>query len=250
MRQFYNKPDDAAIRVAIEEVIKIRPTYGYKRITAMINRERERLGLSLYNKKRILRVMQKFNLILPRALVTRPSQRTGKVMTLASDTRWCSDCFEIKCFSGEKVYVAFALDTHDREAIEFIAKESPIHAQDIQDLMVLCVEKRFGIERNSGRPIEWLSDRGSIYRAEQTKQVARKLGLLPRFTMAYSPESNGMAEAFVNTIKRDYVYVNDCVTAEAVLKLLPGWITDYNTIAPHSALGMMSPIQYRLTKAG
>jgi hypothetical protein len=37
-----------------------------------------------------------------------------------------------------------------------------------------------------------------------------------------------MAEALVNTIKRDYVYTNDCETAEKVLKMLPYWFHDYN----------------------
>jgi putative transposase len=33
----------------------------------------------------------------------------------------CSDGFEIHCYNGEKVYVAFCLDTHDREAISYVA---------------------------------------------------------------------------------------------------------------------------------
>jgi putative transposase len=54
-----------------------------------------------------------------------------------------------------------------------------------------------------------------------------------------------MSEAFVNTLKRDYVYTNDCFDADTVLKMLPGWIEDYNNIAPHSGLGMQSPVEYR-----
>jgi putative transposase len=44
------------------------------------------------------------------------------------------------------------------------------------------------------------------------------------------------------------VYTNDCETAEKVLKMLPDWFHDYNNIAPRSALGMMSPVEYKLTK--
>jgi putative transposase len=54
-----------------------------------------------------------------------------------------------------------------------------------------------------------------------------------------------MAEAFVKTIKRDYVYQADCDSAETVLKLLPQWFADYNNVAPHSALGMKSPVEYK-----
>ena len=70
------------------------------------------------------------------------------------------------------------------------------------------------------------------------------IGLKSCFTKAYSPESNGMAEAFVKTIKRDYVYVNDCDTAQNVAKMLKKWIFDYNNKAPHSGLGMKSPVEY------
>ena len=35
---------------------------------------------------------------------------TGDVITLASNMRWCSDMFEILCFNGQKVRIAFARD--------------------------------------------------------------------------------------------------------------------------------------------
>jgi len=54
-----------------------------------------------------------------------------------------------------------------------------------------------------------------------------------------------MAEALVASFKRDYVYVNDCETADWVLAQLPSWFRDYNEVAPHSALAMRSPNEYR-----
>lgn len=66
-----------------------------------------------------------------------------------------------------------------------------------------------------------------------------------RTTPAYSPESNGMAEAFVKLFKRDYVYVNELWTAESVLRRLPEWFADYNRNYPHSGLKIKSPLEYR-----
>jgi hypothetical protein len=68
---------------------------------------------------------------------------------------------------------------------------------------------------------------------------------VPITTPAYSPESNGLAEAFVGTFKRDYVDGAELRDAETVLAQIRGWFADYNTQAPHSALGMRSPHDYR-----
>ena len=52
---------------------------------------------------------------------------------------------------------------------------------------------------------------------------AHELGLVPITTPAYSPQSNGLAEAFVKT---DGAELRD---VDSVLAQLSGWIEDYNT---------------------
>ncbi len=47
------------------------------------------------------------------------------------------------------------------------------------------------------------------------------------------------------TLKRDYLQGADLRDAETVLTLLGPWFEDYNSQAPHSALGMRSPTEYR-----
>ena len=56
-----------------------------------------------------------------------------------------------------------------------------------------------------------------------------------------SPESNGLAEAFFGSFKRDYVYQPCLETVEDVARQLLGWIEHYKHQAPHSVLGMQSP---------
>ncbi len=53
-----------------------------------------------------------------------------------------------------------------------------------------------------------------------------------------------MAEAFVRTIKRDYVRISPCPDAAAVMRQLPAWIAHYNEIHPHKALGYHSPREF------
>lgn len=90
-------------------------------------------------------------------------------------------------------------------------------------------------------PVQWLSDNGSIYTALDTVITAERLHLVPITTPARRPQSNGMSEAFVNTLRRDYITGADLSTAAAVLEQIPAWIADYNAVAPHSALGDQPP---------
>lgn len=55
---------------------------------------------------------------------------------------------------------------------------------------------------------EWLTDNGSCHVAHETRGYAQDIGLAPLTTPVERPQSNGMAEAFVRTFKRDYVAVN------------------------------------------
>ena len=71
-------------------------------------------------------------------------------------------------------------------------------------MMLAAVEARFAGHR-APHQIEMLSDNGSPYIAKDTCIFARQLGLEPSFTPVKSPQSNGISEAFVNTLKRDYV---------------------------------------------
>jgi len=113
----------------------------------------------------------------------------------------------------------------------------------VRDLMVPCVERRFGGTRTP-HPVEWLSDNGSAYIARQTSQIATALGLRLAFTPVRSPESNGVCEAFLKTLRRDYARLAILPDAEAAMRLLPGWFEDYNDVAPHSGLKMLSPREF------
>jgi len=69
--------------------------------------------------------------------------------------------------------------------------------------------------------VEMLSNNGSAYTARDTRVFARQLGLKPCFTPVRSPQSNGISEAFVHTLKRDYVHVSPLPDAATALTSLP-----------------------------
>ena len=240
----YRKTDDGEILAPLRSLVDERPTYGYRRIGALLNRERLRNSLPRLNHKRVYRLMAQNGLLLQRYTGKPPGRvHDGRIITIRPNLRWTSDGFEIACWNGEVVRAAFVLDSCDREVMAWCATTGGISGEMIRDLMVESLEKRFGIAR-APQPLQWLSDNGSCYRANETIDFAIRLGLVPCFTPVRSPQSNGMAEAFVKTFKRDYVYVHDRPDAQTVLSQLPRWFEDYNENHPHKGLRLKSPREF------
>ncbi len=239
-RRARTKSGDLALLPIIRRLVDERPTYGYRRITALLNRERRKDGLEPVNRKRVLRIMQANSLVLMRHTGQRPGRtHDGVVVALCSNVRWCSDHLELHCRNGDVARVLFVIDACDREIIAWSAiTHGGVSGEMVRDLMVEAVERRFGQARTT-HPIEWLSNNCSAYIARETAQIAMALGLRLAFTPVQSPESNGMAEAFVKTLKRDYARLHVISNAEIALALLPTWIDDYNVSRPHSGLSSL-----------
>ena len=169
----------------------------------------------------------------------------GTVAVEQSDKRWCSDGFEIACDNGERVRVAFALDCCDREVMSWVTTTNGIHSDLVGDLMPQAVEYRFGAGETATHEVEWLSNNGSCYTAADTINCARELGLKPDTTPVKSPQSNGMAESFVKTFKRDYAILADKPDSESVMGGLKVCFEHYNAEHSHSALKYLSPRMFR-----
>lgn len=187
-RRRYHKADDATVVPRIMALVTARPTYGYRRITALLNRQLRAEGAAPINHKRVYRIMQAHSLLLARRYTVRPDHaHNGKVVTLRSNLRWCSDGFEVTCWNGEVIRGAVLIDTHDREVIAWRAvANAGISGSDVQDMMLEAVEGRFGTHR-APHPVEMLTDNGSAYTAKDTRIFARQLGLKPCFTPLRSP---------------------------------------------------------------
>ncbi|HBE7865770.1 TPA: IS3 family transposase [Escherichia coli] len=242
--------DDTDVLLRIHHVIGELPTYGYRRVWALLRRQAELDGMPAINAKRVYRIMRQNALLLERKTAVPPSKRahTGKVAVKESNQRWCSDGFEFRCDNGEKLRVTFALDCCDREALYWAVTTGGFDSETVQDVMPGAVERLFGNDLPSS-PVEWLTDNGSCYRANETRQFARMLGLEPKNTAARSTESNGIAESFVKTIKRDYISIMPKPDGLTAAKNLAEAFEHYNEWHPHSALGYRSPREYLRQRA-
>jgi putative transposase len=246
--------DDAQLLAELRQEIADLPSYGYRRACALVNRQRTAAGRARVNPKRVYRVMAQAGLLLPKAPRRRQSARRhdGRVAVARSDLRWCSDGLEIKCDSGQTVTATFAKDCCDREIMAWRAWEGKgLPGEPVREMLIEAVERRFGAVEAvpEGHELEFLSDNGGAYIAAHTRALARSLGLQPINTPVCSPQSNGIAESFVNTFKRDYVARMDLRDAKTVLAQLPAAFEHFNAVHPHSSLKMRSPREFRQQQA-
>jgi len=86
----YHHRSDPMVLEQIRAVTNSRATYGYRRVSAMVNRTFR----TRYNRKRIRRVMQLNGLMLaPRVHRRHGRPQLGQIRQPASNQRWCSDVF-------------------------------------------------------------------------------------------------------------------------------------------------------------
>ena len=90
---------------------------------------------------------------------------------------------------------------------------------------------------------------GSPRAYDQTRSFARQLGLKPVSLPVTSPQSNGMAESFVKTLKRDYAKLTHRPDSQTVMARLQKLFDDYNSYHSHSALGYLPPKLFRANRA-
>lgn len=173
----------------------------------------------------------------------------GRVAVGAPNKRWCSDGLEFRCNNRQKVTMTFVLDCCDREIISFAARTGRgLPSWMVQKALTNAVERRFGSEDHVPKGLQFLTDNGSAYVSAATKFLLRCLGIEDCKTAVCSPQSNGMAESLVKTLKRDYLPFIDLSNAESAMSGLAAVVAKYNAWHPHSALGYMSPKEYRKLK--
>ncbi|MDT7580213.1 MAG: hypothetical protein QOK35_1477 [Pseudonocardiales bacterium] len=91
-----------------------------------------------------------------------------------------------------------------------------------------------------------LSDNGAAYRSHHWRDTCTELGITPKRTRPYRPQTNGKIERFHRTLADGWAFRRLYTGESQRRKALPGWIHEYNHHRPHTAIGGHPPIN-RLT---
>lgn len=91
-----------------------------------------------------------------------------------------------------------------------------------------------------------LSDNGSAYKSHAWRNACSDLGITPKKTRPYRPQTNGKIERFHRTLADGWAYARMYESTQQRNAALPAWLHFYNHHRAHSAIGGKAPIT-RLT---
>jgi len=138
-------------------------------------------------------------------------------------------------------FVHTVVDDHSRVAYaEIRADETAATAIDVLGNAVAWFAARgVTVERV-------LTDNGSAYKSRAWHDACTQLGIRPKKTRPYRPQTNGKVERFHRTMTDGWARRRFYSSEHARRAALPAWLHHYNHHRPHTAIGGRSPVT-RLT---
>jgi len=135
----------------------------------------------------------------------------------------------------EFLYVA--IDDHSRMAYTAILPDEKAASSADFLRQATAYFERFGI---STRRV--LTDNGPCFIANLFRDTCRELGITPKRTRFYRPQTNGKAERFIQTAIREWAYARRYESSAERLSHLKPWTHQYNWHRPHASLDQNPPI--------
>lgn len=145
---------------------------------------------------------------------------------------------------GPKIGTAFVhtvIDDHSRVAY------AEVHDDETAATAITVLRHAVAWFAARGVTVERvLSDNGSAYRSHAWRDACVELGVTPKHTRPYRPQTNGKIERFHRTLAQGWAFRRLYLSESQRRRALPGWLHEYNHHRPHSATDRKPPIT-RLT---
>jgi len=233
--------DEAMLKTALLDLAGEWPTYGYRRLTAMM----KRLGWPV-NAKRLRRWMDELGLS-----GAPPVRKTRTTDSGHAFPRYPNLVRDLKIRHPEQVWVADITYIRLRDEFIYLAVVMDVFTRSIrgwhlgrdldQGLTLAALERALVV----AVPTIHHSDQGVQYAATLYVERLQNLGVKPSMAAIGEPRENGFAERLVRTIKEEEVDLSDYRDfAEARGQI--GHFIDavYNAKRIHSSLGYLTPQEF------
>ena len=158
--------------------------------------------------------------------------------------RWYGDGTEVKTAEG-KLYLDSVLDMASRRIVGFALGEHH-DAALAYGALAMAVAVRGG----SVPGVVFHTDQGSEYTARTFRQACQRLGIAQSMGRPGSALDNAVIESWHSTLEFELRSLRTFTTRAGARVAVAAWIEDYNHVRRHSALGMVSPVDYERSLAG
>ena len=236
---------DRDLLVAIRDVIAESPFVGegHKKITARL-----RAGGIRTSRKRVLRLTREAGLLAPTPKVRKRARRLhdGRITTDTPDALWATDPTQAHTRQDGRCAVFAIVDHCTGEAWVDAAPKMDRFAA--ADLLREAIGDRFGsVEAGAAGGLSLRHDGGSCFRSAHYQAEITHLGIDRSPAFAYEPETNGVVEKFIQTLKEQVLWIERFDTLEQLRARLRRFAADYNDHWLLERHGYRTPRQARQT---
>ena len=173
-----------------------------------------------------------------------PDEVRRKFAASGINRRWYGDGTEIVTGEG-KLYLDSVLDMGSRRILGH-ALGTRHDAELACGALVMAAAVRGG--KVAG--VVFHSDQGSEYTSARFRQACERLGVRQSMGRPGSAPATAGSGSWHSTLEFELRSLHKFATRAAARAAVAAWIEDYNHVRRHSALGMVSPVDYERALAG
>jgi len=228
--------DDESVRVRLRELAALRKRFGYRRLGVLLRRE----GV-LVNHKRVYRLYREEGLSLrrrKRKRLTSEGRGPGEVAARANEV-WSLDFVSDATATSRRLKLLTVVDTYTRESLA-IEVDTSIGGERLARVLDRVIGER------GGQPLEIVMDNGPEMTSRALDQWAYERGIRLHFIAPGKPVQNCYIESFNGRLRDECLNQHWFRSIADARQIVEEWRLDYNRSRPHSALGGLTPEEYRL----